>query len=105
MLFPRKVFLIISKRQFFFIILNPLSANPTKWSNTLKHFVGNFSTNCLSVFDHFVKLALKGLTHLSPTTSQFSAFIYFAILNTSFLLSFQLMMLLSISFPAIFFAA
>ena len=34
--------------------LNPLSANPTKWSNTLKQFV-------LSVFDHFVKLALKGL--------------------------------------------
>ena len=32
--------------------VNPLSANPTKWSNTL---------NCLSVFDHFVGLALKGL--------------------------------------------
>ena len=41
---------------------NPLSANPTKWSNTLKQFVGNLSTNYLSVFDHFVKLALKGLT-------------------------------------------
>ena len=40
---------------------NPLSANPTKWSNTLKQFVGNSPTNCLSVFDHFVKLALKGL--------------------------------------------
>ena len=38
---------------------NPLSANFTKWSNTLKQFVGNFPTNCLSVFDHFVKLALK----------------------------------------------
>ena len=43
-------------------ILNPLSANPTKWSNTLKQFVGNFPTNCLSVFDHFVRLAVKGLT-------------------------------------------
>ena len=32
------------------IFFNPLSANPTKWSNI-----------CLSVFDHFVKLALKGL--------------------------------------------
>ena len=32
---------------------NPLSANPTKGSNTLKQ----------SVFDHFVKLALKGLTY------------------------------------------
>ena len=40
---------------------NPLSANPTKWSNTLKQFVGNLATNCLSVFDHFVKLALKGI--------------------------------------------
>ena len=40
---------------------NPLSANPTKWSNTLKQFVGKLPTNCLSVFDHFVKLALKGL--------------------------------------------
>ena len=34
--------------------INPLSANPTKWSNTLKQFVGNLTTNCLSVFDHFV---------------------------------------------------
>ena len=41
--------------------LNPLSVNPAKWSNTLKKFVGNFPTNCLSVFDHFVGLALKGL--------------------------------------------
>ena len=37
--------------------LNPLSANPTKWSNTLKQFAGKFPTNCLSVFDHFVTLA------------------------------------------------
>ena len=37
-------------------MLNPLSANPTKWSNTLKQFLGY-----LSVFDHFVGLALKGL--------------------------------------------
>ena len=34
--------------------VNPLSANFTKWSNTLKQFVGKFPTNCLSVFDHFV---------------------------------------------------
>ena len=33
---------------------NPLSANPAKWSNELP-------TNCLSVFDYFVGLALKGL--------------------------------------------
>ena len=41
--------------------VNPLSANPTKWSNTLKQFAGSLSTHCLTVFDHFVKLALKGL--------------------------------------------
>ena len=41
--------------------INPLSTNPTKWSNTLKQFVGNLPTNCLSVFDHFVTLARKGL--------------------------------------------
>ena len=34
-------------------IVIPLSANPTKWSNTLKKFV-------LSVFDYFVGLTLKG---------------------------------------------
>ena len=39
--------------------VNHLSANPTKWSNTLKQFVG--PTNSLSEFNHFVWLALKGL--------------------------------------------
>ena len=43
----------------FSICLNPLST--TKWPNTLKQFDDNLLTNCLSVFDHFVKLALKGL--------------------------------------------
>ena len=41
--------------------LNPLCANRTKCPNTLKQFVGNLSTICLSVFDYFVILALKGL--------------------------------------------
>ena len=41
--------------------LNSLSANPTKWSNTLKQFVGNLPTNHLKVFVCFVGLALKGL--------------------------------------------
>ena len=45
--------------------ISPLSANPTKWSNILKQFVGKLPMNCLSVFDHFVKLALKGLLTLS----------------------------------------
>ena len=39
--------------------INPL--NLTTWSNTLKQFVDNLLTNCLSMFDHFVGLALKGL--------------------------------------------
>ena len=38
------------------ISFNPLSVNPTKWSNTLKQFV-----SCCNSFDHFVGLALKGL--------------------------------------------
>ena len=42
------------------MFINPLSANPTKWSNTLKQFVGNLPANCLSVFDDFAGLALKG---------------------------------------------
>ena len=42
----------------FEVQLNPLSAKPTKWSNTLKQFVGNLPTNFLSVLDHFVKFAL-----------------------------------------------
>ena len=50
-----------AKWAFRVIVLNPLSANPTKQPNTLKQFVGKFPTNCLSVFDYLVKLALKGL--------------------------------------------
>ena len=37
--------------------LNLLSANITKWSNTLIQLVGNLATNFLRVFDHFVGLA------------------------------------------------
>ena len=29
---------------------NPLSANITKWSNTLRQFIGKLPTNCLSVW-------------------------------------------------------
>ena len=42
-------------------LINPVSANMIKWSNTLKQLVGKLPTNCLSVFEHFVGLALKGL--------------------------------------------
>ena len=43
------------------LYINPLSTNFTKWPNTLKQFVGKLPTNCLSMFDHFLGLALKGL--------------------------------------------
>ena len=48
------------ENEYFFRNFNPLSANPTKWSNTLKQFVRKLPTICLSVFDHFVGLTLKG---------------------------------------------
>ena len=32
--------------------INSSSANFTKWSNTLKQFVGKLPANCWSVFDH-----------------------------------------------------
>ena len=47
--------------------INPLSANTTDWSDTLKQFVGNLPTSCLSVFDHFVKLALKVLRRINTS--------------------------------------
>ena len=58
----RKLIHPMQSSDFFFSRINPLSTNPTKWSNTLKQFVGKLPTNYLSVFDHFVKLAFKGLT-------------------------------------------
>ena len=45
--------------------LNPLSANPTKWSNTLKQFVG-FSGR-IECVDHFVGLVLEGLKRSRPS--------------------------------------
>ena len=49
--------------------INPLSANPTKWSNTLKQFVRNLPTKCLSVFENFVILTLKGLSTKNITSN------------------------------------
>ena len=43
-------------------VVNPLNANPTKWSNILKQLLGNLPTNCLIVFHNFVGLVLKGLS-------------------------------------------
>ena len=52
--------MVISNRKYRYTrYINPLSASFTKWSNTLKQFVDKLLTNCLSVFDHFVGLALK----------------------------------------------
>ena len=42
-----------------------LSANFTKSSNTLKKFVAKLPANCLSVFDHFVGMAFKGLAYFT----------------------------------------
>ena len=47
---------------------NPLSTNTIKWSNKLKQFVDNLP-NCLSAFDHFMRLALNGLTHFMSLVS------------------------------------
>ena len=47
-------------------VFNPLSSNPEKWSNTFKQIVGKMPTICLSVFDHFMNLALKGLIAMNP---------------------------------------
>ena len=51
--------------------VNPLRANPTKWSNTFKQFVGNLPTNFFSVYDHFVGLALRGLMYFCSLSEQF----------------------------------
>ena len=55
-------FFILSSTVFSKIVIwsvNPLSANITKWPNIFRQFVVKWPTNCLSVFDHFVVLALK----------------------------------------------
>ena len=53
--------------------LNPLSANPTIWSKTLKQFVGKLPTNW-SIFDHFVGLVLKGLRTKCALNMKWKAF-------------------------------
>ena len=64
--------------------LKPLSANPTKCPNTLKQFLGNSRqqpTKYLGVFNHFVGLALKGLTVYSVNVTKSARnFIFCAVL-------------------------
>ena len=46
----------------FFMEMEMISVGqPTKWSHILKQFAGCLPTNCLSVFDHFAGLGIKGL--------------------------------------------
>ena len=44
----------------FLYAVNPLSANLTKWSNTLKQFDGKFPTNCLVCLANLWDWHLKG---------------------------------------------
>ena len=60
--FPLNHYIRFDFNDLILIIFNPLSANPTKWSNTLKQFVGKLLTNCLRVFDYFLVLVLKDLS-------------------------------------------
>ena len=60
---------VIAKCQFSLLKVSSLSANFTKWPNTLKQFVGN-----LRVFGHFVGLALKGLTYFVPMLHEYKIF-------------------------------
>ena len=70
----------------FIVCFKPFSANFTKWSNTLKQFVGNLPTNYLSVFDHFVRLALKGLNTRPRFPAKLTLLVLF--LNTNNLILF-----------------
>ena len=54
--------------------INALNANPTKWSSTLKQFVGKLPTNYLSMFDHLVGLVFKGFYFSQATESVVSCF-------------------------------
>ena len=73
----QRLFCSISIQKMFYLhdrsrFLNSLSANPIKWSKTLKQLVGNLPTICLSVFDHFVGLALKELIVCFPKIFRWS---------------------------------
>ena len=54
--FSQKLVILLNQAWVFQTGCNPLSVSPTKWSNTIKQFVGKFPTNYLNMFDHFVGL-------------------------------------------------
>ena len=58
------------------IKINPLSANPTKWSNTLKTICRLLPTNCFNMFAYFVGLAVKGLRRKISFCSVVNPFIH-----------------------------
>ena len=65
--------------------LNSLSANHTKWSDTLKQFFSNLPTNYLTVFDDFVGLAFEGLRLIRFCKFVFTAIPSFSIVVPNFL--------------------
>ena len=67
--------------------VNPLRTSPTKWSNTLRQFVGKLPTTCLSVFGHFVGLELKQLKFLTESTSGNILYINIVFITESFFTS------------------
>ena len=69
--FEYAIFEYKNKECYIYSFLTPLNAKLTKWPNTLKQFVSNLPTNCLSVFGHFVGLALKGLKMAHRRVSEF----------------------------------
>ena len=60
-IYPQAYIKLDYRTSFKIFWVNPLSANTTKWSITLKQLVSKLPTNCLSVLNHFVGLVLKGL--------------------------------------------
>ena len=57
-------------------VINLLDVNPTEWPNKLKQSISNLPTNCLSVFEHFVRLARKGLINKNLTFTALVVIIY-----------------------------
>ena len=55
-----------AKRKIYINVNRLYKCSTPRNGETLKQFVGNLLTNCLSVFDHFVGLALKGLNRFFP---------------------------------------
>ena len=61
--------LLKSWTHFWYISTNNIQTynkRTTKWPNTLKQFVNNLPTNCLSVFGHFMGLAFKTCSNCTP---------------------------------------